>query len=298
MSAIRSILVGIDFSSCSAVALAQAIRLARIWGSVVHPVHVIDTIAVTELEEALAPIQKEIRGALLLEATQAWKAFAAEIDGASALSFEVAINNRVVAVLESAQRVKADLIVLGAFSGVDPDLGIGTTASACVRRASGDVLLAREDHRGPYGRIVVGIDFSETSRRALEGALLMANSDGAELHVLHVFTPPWLALHWRSPTEDTSPAMQHRYRGALEERLREFSAPVLAGAAARTVHHHVHDHEGHRSGIVEYAMSVQADLIVVGTRGRTNLRDILLGSTAEKTLRDCSTSVLAVRPRG
>jgi hypothetical protein len=49
---------------------------------------------------------------------------------------------------------------------------------------------------------------------------------------------------------------------------------------------------------VQYAQGVGADLIVLGTRGRTNLRDLLLGSTAEKVLRDSVCSVLAVHPEG
>jgi nucleotide-binding universal stress UspA family protein len=41
---------------------------------------------------------------------------------------------------------------------------------------------------------------------------------------------------------------------------------------------------------------VDADLIALGTRGRTNLRDVLLGSTAERVIRSAGRSVLAVRP--
>ncbi|MBM4361664.1 MAG: universal stress protein, partial [Deltaproteobacteria bacterium] len=39
-----------------------------------------------------------------------------------------------------------------------------------------------------------------------------------------------------------------------------------------------------------------ADLVVLGTRGRTNLRDLFLGSTAERVVRECPCSVLAVPP--
>ena len=56
------------------------------------------------------------------------------------------------------------------------------------------------------------------------------------------------------------------------------------------------DHPGHRSGIVEHAESVHADLIVLGTRGRASIRDLLLGSTAERALAESRCSVLAVKP--
>jgi len=51
-----------------------------------------------------------------------------------------------------------------------------------------------------------------------------------------------------------------------------------------------------RSTLMDQAVLLGADLVVIGTRGRANLRDLLLGSTAEKLLRELNTSVLAVKP--
>lgn len=297
MERVTSILVGVDFTPCSRVALVQALRLGAAFKAKVHPLHAIDTLVVTELEEALAPIQKEIRAGLVADAKEAWKEFASSVPGASAHQVEVAVNNRVEAVLEAASRDAADLIVLGAYSHSDPDLGVGTVASGCVRRATADVLLARDDHDGPYRRIVAGVDFSETSRRALARAAQLAACDGAELHVLHVFTAPWKVVHWRSPNPASTPGFEKQYRAGLEGRLRDFASREVADAGVKQSRTVIFDHEGHRSGIVEYARSVHADMVVLGTRGRSNLRDLFLGSTAEKTLRDCTTSVLAVRPR-
>jgi universal stress protein E len=47
---------------------------------------------------------------------------------------------------------------------------------------------------------------------------------------------------------------------------------------------------------VQHAESVHADLIVLGTRGRASIRDLLLGSTAERALAESRCSVLAVKP--
>jgi len=297
MDAVREIVVGVDFSASSRIALAQALRLGGIWKARVHAVHVIDTLVVTELEEALAPIQREIRAGLVADAKSAWTDFAKGTKGASSLEIEVAVNNRAEAILDAARKHRADLVVVGAFSDVDPDLGVGTVASGCVRRSVADVLLARDDHDGPYRRVVVGIDFSETSRQALGRAVQIAAADRAELHILHVFAAPWRAVHWRSPNPATSPGFEKQYRDGLDGRLREFAKVELEAAGLKDSKCVLFDHDGHRSGIVDYGRKVHADLVVLGTRGRSNLRDLLLGSTAEKTLRDCVTSVLAVRPR-
>jgi nucleotide-binding universal stress UspA family protein len=52
----------------------------------------------------------------------------------------------------------------------------------------------------------------------------------------------------------------------------------------------------HGHGIAEYCRSVDADLVILGTRGQTTLKYILLGSTVERLLKEIPCSVLVVRP--
>jgi len=300
----RSIVAAVDFSPCSAVALAEAMRISKWSGAALHVVHVIDTLVVIEIEEALTDMQKGIREGLVSDAEAAWRTFAATVPGAAGLPIEVAINNRIVGIQSRARVDKADLIVLGAYGDRSPDLGVGSVATACVRKSACDVLLVRETRAKagapaePFRTVVAAVDFSPTSLRALERAAGIAAADGAALHVLHVFSAPWQRLHYRAPTPETAPSFKKQYLDALSGRLAEFAKPVLAlhpGVAATLA---VHEHPGHRSGIVDYATGVSADLIALGTRGRTNVRDILLGSTAERALAESRCSVLAVKPEG
>lgn len=293
-----SVVVGTDFTPCSAVAIGQAIRVAAWSGAPCRVVHVIDTTVVAELESALSEYQQAIRDNLLQDARRAWGQFAQTLQGAAALPVHVSIDNRLVGILSQAREHKADLLVMGAFGERRPDVGFGTVATACVRKSMTDVLLVRDTQAGPFRRVVAAVDFSETSARALDRAAMFAAHDGAELHVLHVFAAPWHRVHYRAP-EPMSPAhLQKQYRDALERRLAEFVAPVAKAHPGIRILAVCADTGGHRSGIVEYARSVSADLIALGTRGRTNLRDILLGSTAEKALDESPCSVLAVKPEG
>ena len=116
--------------------------------------------------------------------------------------------------------------------------------------------------------------------------------------MLYVFQAPWHQLQYRAPTLLATPALQEQYRASLERRLKEFAESVIEKHADVRVRYSLFDYGGPRSGVAEYASGINADLIVLGTRGRTNLRDILLGSTAEKTLANSSCSVLAVKPEG
>ena len=295
---LTSIVVATDFSPCSAVAVAQAIRIGSWARATVHVVHVIDTVVVIELEHALSSMQQNIRNSLIDDATLAWKSFATTIPGASDLPVEVVINNRIVGILGCAREHNADLLIVGAFGHSPPDLGMGTVASACVRKSASNVLLVRDTQPGAFNSIVAAVDFSDTSALALVRAADFAAGENATLHAVHIFEAPWQQVNYGRPQTAETHRLQADYRDQLVARLHEFVKPAAAAYPNLRLQVSCHDSFGHRSGIVEFARSVTADLIVLGTRGRTNLRDILLGSTAEEALHESHCSVLAVKPHG
>ena len=292
----RSIVVGTDFTPCSAVAVMQALRIAAISGARLRAVHVIDTRVVTDFEAALSDFQRTVRASLGDAAAAAWRNFAARIPGAPALPIEFPVTSRIEGVLEQVRAAKADLLVLGAFGDRRPDVGFGTLATACVRRSTSDVLLVRDTQEGAFRTIVAGTDFSETSLRALHRAARLAVQEGAELHALHLFDAPWLQVDYLALDPAETAAMQAAVRGHHERRLDEVARALSADHPGLRLRAVCDDSGTHRLGIADYANRVGADLIVVGTRGRTGLRDLLLGSTAERVLAESRCSVLAVRP--
>lgn len=302
MRPITSILVGIDFTQGSIAALREAIRLGRLNHAPVRAVHVIDTLVAAELEEAMSAFQGNIRQNLIDDATQAWRALAATVESAADLPIDVRIDQRIRGILAAATTASADLLVIGARGTGTPDVGMGTIATSCVRHAMIPVLLVRDTQPGPFKIIVACVDFSPTSLAALEQAARVAAQDGAALHVLHVFDAPWHQLHYRAPTPEADPHFQLQYRAGLERRLaacaEQMSQSVREQLGSLQATLAVVDSPAHRSGIVDYAAAVGADLLVLGTRGRSSIRDLLLGSTAERTLRDSRCSVLAIKPDG
>jgi nucleotide-binding universal stress UspA family protein len=251
-----------------------------------------------DLEQALSPFQGEIRAGLVRDARDAWSGFTAGIPGASALELEVAIDNPVAAMLRRVRERSADLLVLGTHGTSPADRGPGTLATACVRKARASVLLVRESQVAPFRSVIACVDFSESSRKALEQAVRMAVHDGAVLHALHVFDAPWHRLHYRAPTPQTSADYQRQYRDGLRRRLEAFCKPVVPEMARLKADYEIFDGKGYGAGICQFVERVDGDLVVLGTRGRTNLRDILLGSTAERVVRDAPCSILAVKPDG
>ncbi|MDP9494526.1 MAG: universal stress protein [Actinomycetota bacterium] len=139
------------------------------------------------------------------------------------------------------------------------------------------------------GIIVVGIDGSESSLRALAKAIEEAKLRQADLHVLHATDLSPALLHLPDDvTVDTREL-------ATEETTKVWEAarPFLENAGVEVVRV---DREGTPGrALVDYSSEIGADLVVVGTRGRGRVKGLLLGSTAEDVVNRGSSDMLLVR---
>jgi len=140
-------------------------------------------------------------------------------------------------------------------------------------------------------RIVVPTDFSETAHLALESAIELAQESKAEIHVCHAFeyVAPMVSPYEIPVPED----FIQQTRAAAESRLEELVSEGK-GAGLYCQGHILSDSAD--PGISNLARSLHADLIVMGTKGGTRLRHILMGSVAERTVRHAPCSVLTVKP--
>lgn len=143
---------------------------------------------------------------------------------------------------------------------------------------------------GPIRRILVAVDFSEHSARAVEVATALAKALEAELHVVHGFD---LRVPMLTPYEVAIPESYIALsREAATKRLAEVVEKIAeAGVTAQP---HLADASG-APAIAYTAERIEADLIVMGTRGNTGLKHLVLGSVAERTLRLAPCSVLSVK---
>ena len=144
-----------------------------------------------------------------------------------------------------------------------------------------------------YQRILVPIDGSTTSERALQEAIRLAEGK-AQLRVAYVL-------------EEIFPLDTEGYAfidyAALQEAVRHTGERTLAQAAEKarqsgmTAETALLDAKGKRiAGVIkDDALHWQADLIVIGTHGRSGLSRLLLGSVAEGVARDAPVPVLLIR---
>ena len=136
--------------------------------------------------------------------------------------------------------------------------------------------------------ILVPMDFSADSEAALRTAVELAKSFGSKIHLLHAY-PTYIGTPWgySFPPGAFSEARVH-----ASELLGERQQKVEAEGVRATID----AEEGSPSEvIVEVAELVSADLIVMGTRGLTGVKHVLLGSIAERTLRHAPCPVMTVQ---
>lgn len=145
-----------------------------------------------------------------------------------------------------------------------------------------------------YQRILVPVDGSATSNKALVAALQMARESGGRVRLIHVVEE----LAYMTGYEQYG-----GYSGELISAMRENGNKVLndamaiAEAAGVEADNLLYDNFGARLAEVVADASTQwkADLVVVGTHGRRGVGRVLMGSGAEQILRMAPVPVLVIR---
>jgi nucleotide-binding universal stress UspA family protein len=141
-----------------------------------------------------------------------------------------------------------------------------------------------------FSKILIPVDFSDHSTAAQETAVEIAKTFGAKIWLLHCYQ-----LHpgGVSPYGIAAPASYHDdVRDAVSRQLREIQEKVEAEGiqAEASV-----SSEFPPQAIAEMAKDIGADLIVMGTRGLTGIKHVMLGSVAERTVRSAPCPVLTVK---
>jgi nucleotide-binding universal stress UspA family protein len=137
------------------------------------------------------------------------------------------------------------------------------------------------------GKILVPIDFSQSSQQALDFADAFAKHFGAELHLVHVFAP-------RHPFADSAvlPLVlpPHEIVPRIRRDLQKLAHSLTVAGL------NIHAIAGNPfEQICGVARQQKVDLIVVPTRGNTGLSHLVLGSTAERIVRSSPCPVLVIR---
>jgi nucleotide-binding universal stress UspA family protein len=144
-----------------------------------------------------------------------------------------------------------------------------------------------------YDRILHATDYSKASARALTEAVALAKQNRAELLVLHVIEPvtPYVAgddiggAELYMKLEETTKQEAQASMNALIDKLRKLKINAKSLLVRGTAHEQ----------IVKAAKNRRANLLVIGTHGRTGLSKLLMGSVANQVVSTAHCPVLTVR---
>jgi len=139
-----------------------------------------------------------------------------------------------------------------------------------------------------FDTIVIATDGSESVRRAVRVALDFADRFDADVHALYVVDEGEVAASPEQVREEMRDALDDSGQEALDEVVDTAGRPVTTAVR-----------EGRpATEIREYAVTHDADVVAMGTRGRHGENRFLIGSVAERVVRTCPVPVLTVRQLG
>lgn len=292
---LQHVLAATDFSPRAEVAVARAHRLAQKHQARFTLLHVVPRLPGEVFKRLLFNTPLETEQKIIDLARDQLNELAAKLGPAGGdIHCHVAVGRHHVEINAYARSVQADMLVLGAQGErIIEEILLGTTVSKVLRRAGMPVLIARGGAQPDYRRVLVPVDFSETSHAALGYAL--AVEPEAEIFLIHAFEVPFEGKMFYAGV-DESVIIRHRQE-ALAEAHRQMSAFVARWPEPLRKRFHTDIEHGYPPAVIRRAAeSERADLIVMGRRGKEELDEMFLGSVTKHVLYETALDMVIVPP--
>jgi len=199
----------------------------------------------------------------------------------SGFSLDIREGNPLEELLKDAKKVEPDLLVIGQKGNTSEH---GILARNLARRANGDTMIVPEGAAEQLNHIMVPVDFSKHSIRALHKAIAIKKQFGENIKIscVHVYKMPDVSIYKVQKT------YQQFQKMVANDHMDAFRAFVSehAGEEAENIELKVIMQE--EPGIAHYllknAKAAKADLVIVGAKGYSKVERLLLGSVTEKLL--------------
>lgn len=293
-STVETILVATDFSEDAAAALDWAATVARERGARIVLAHsaMITAPAAPEFIRLDGRFYGEMRAIAKKRLDDLAEGFR---KAGLPVEAELLAEPVVASILSLAERCSADVIVAGTRGLTGwKRLVLGSVAARLIRHAQCPVVTLHsadaKRHR-PVRKILIATDFSEDAALAADAAARVLGEGGSDrkLVLLHVYHYPVVLSHEAPPAVASS-----------VEEVVESAGHQLAAIAARICREDVNveflvDQGLPSQAIIDQARRIDADLIAMGTQGRSGIDRLFIGSTAERVLSAAPCPVLTVR---
>jgi len=275
----KNILVPTDFSECARFAVNTAIDIAKKNDATIHLLHVVD-IPLTSYDAGMNTYENIPETMFLMEhAKKNMEKLIAEkvFDGVNITTI-VEFDLTYARISNEAKNKKADLIVMGSHGASGfKELVLGSNAERVVRFSECPVLTIKKDRTifNPEN-IVLASDFTEDSDAFFKQFFNFSSLFDAHLHLLKVNT----AVNF----ETTKISRKLMEDFIVNHNLEHQNCSV-----------HIYNDETEEDGIINFCDEVDAELIVIGTHGRTGIAHLINGSLAENVINHAARPVLSIK---
>ena len=297
MNTINRILTATDFSERAEAAVQRAAMLAADNGATLELLHVINDLPLTQAKRVLAAMPDGLENQIMKPVREHLEKLAGDLRKQYNISVETNIvtGRPGTAIAERTGNAPAiNLIVIGPHrKAMLRNAIMGTTAQNLVRTADCHTLVVKNEPADEYRRVLVPVDFSEHARQAVIEALRIAPA--ASLHVEHVFEVPYehYALYG-AIAEDAARSVRSASENQAREEMEVFIASLAPEIGDREVHAEVHP--GYPAADIDRrAEELDAELIVMGAFGQSDITYALLGSVTVSVMLNTPRDLLAIR---
>lgn len=282
-----TILTATDFSTRSDRAIRRAILLAKQHDASMVLVHAVDD----DQPQRILKVEQIETSAVLEDIASTTR----KVDGVPCRA-KVVLGDPFEGIIKTSDEDDADLIVMGEHRRQAlKNVFVGTTAERTIRGSRRPVLIASAVPASFYRHVLIATDLSDSSREAVHAVTSLGLHKHAAVSVVHVFDAIGSGLMARaSLNADQIGDYVETERNRAAQDLSDFLRDVPIEPMYQLLKL---NESSPASAICSAAQEISADLIVVGTRGRTGIVKLLLGSVAENVLRTSTCDVLAVPRR-
>ena len=291
MAELKHILAATDLSAPARHAVERAALVAAGNDAALAMIHIANLAPLDQIRQLLSSEPERLKQDLVDQLRESLRTLGASIHERFGITpaLRVATGDLLPELLNHAATLPADLLVLGARgSSFLRHILLGTTAERLLSSSRFPMLVVKQPPHEPYRQLLVPVDFSPSSLRALRLARTIAPR--ADITVLHVFEVPFEGQLRYAGVDDSK--IEH-YRAIAHNQAWEKLRQLRTSAELDDARVELLVRQGDVSQrIIEQEQEADCDLIVVGKHGKDAIEELLLGRVTRHVLTESQGDIL------
>ena len=311
MKRINSILYMAEPSVEQGSAIERAVSLAENNQADLTVIDIAPAVAAGIRMPPSGPSSTDLQSAMVAERLEGLEHLIAPYKERHNITLDVLTGKPFIEAIRAVLRDKHDLLIKPAENPNWMERLLGSDDMHLLRKCPCPVWMIKPAEKANYDCIIAAVDFDPyqqesltrgLNRDILELASSLAIADFAALHLVHAWEAPaeGLLRSWSDNPDDASrnyiEGERSRHQHGMERVLGDLQE-LIGAQACKHLSPRGHTTQGPAAKVVpELAVQLQADLVVMGTLGRSGIAGYFIGNTAESILDQLQCSVLAVKP--